>query len=344
MIRTVNVNPDSIVPVITLIGAASVSLNLGDTYIEQGATASDNIDGDITANIIIGGNVIDTNTEGSYLVTYNVSDTAGNNAAQVTRTITVINPNVGPITIHQAYFETGWDNWIDGGSDCARVQSSNSYEGNFSIQIRDNSGVASSMTSPTFNLSSYNEVVFDFYFYSSALQTGEDFWLQYNNGSGFVTIKTWALGTDFNNNAFGNFTVTLNASQYNLSNNARFRLVCDASANNDQIFIDQIVITGIEANNALFKSSIVEKVLDVKDNIIIKNVLTVFPNPVNGDILNIKTSKGEKLSYIIINALGQIVHTGETIKEISVDNLEAGMYFIEVTEGADKMMKRFIKQ
>ena len=50
------------------------------------------------------------------------------------------------------------------------------------------------------------------------------------------------------------------------------------------------------------------------------------------------------MTFRIINSLGQIVNTGKTSKEIIVDKLEAGMYFIEVTNGSDKMMKRFIKE
>ncbi|WP_298500593.1 immunoglobulin-like domain-containing protein, partial [uncultured Algibacter sp.] len=66
-----------------------IDLNVGDTYSEQGATATDDLDGDITANIVIGGDVVDTNTAGTYLITYNVSDAAGNPATQVVRTVNV---------------------------------------------------------------------------------------------------------------------------------------------------------------------------------------------------------------------------------------------------------------
>ncbi len=85
--RTVNVNADS-APVITLIGGASVTLNRGDTYTEQGATATDAEDGDLTANIVITGNV-NTDVVGTYTVRYNVTDSAGNAAAEVTRTVRV---------------------------------------------------------------------------------------------------------------------------------------------------------------------------------------------------------------------------------------------------------------
>ncbi|MCB0469258.1 MAG: DUF5011 domain-containing protein, partial [Flavobacteriaceae bacterium] len=57
-------------------------------YTELGATAVDNVDGDISANIVIGGSV-NTSVVGTYQVTYNVSDTAGNAAVQVIRTVEV---------------------------------------------------------------------------------------------------------------------------------------------------------------------------------------------------------------------------------------------------------------
>ncbi|WP_370003132.1 immunoglobulin-like domain-containing protein [Winogradskyella sp.] len=95
--RTVTVNPDTTIPVITLVGSANINLNVGDTYNEQGATATDNYDGNITSNIIIGGDTVDTNTAGTYIVTYNVSDAAGNAANEVTRTVNVIADTTPPI-------------------------------------------------------------------------------------------------------------------------------------------------------------------------------------------------------------------------------------------------------
>ncbi|MFI1770151.1 immunoglobulin-like domain-containing protein, partial [Thalassobellus citreus] len=72
--RTVNVIPDTTAPVITLTGAASIDINVSDTYSELGATASDNKDGDISANIVIGGDTVNSNVAGTYIITYNVSD------------------------------------------------------------------------------------------------------------------------------------------------------------------------------------------------------------------------------------------------------------------------------
>ena len=85
--RTVQVTADVTVPVITLIGS-NVSLELGSIYTDAGATASDNIDGDISATIVTVSDV-NTGAVGTYTVTYNVSDAAGNAAVEVTRTVTV---------------------------------------------------------------------------------------------------------------------------------------------------------------------------------------------------------------------------------------------------------------
>ncbi len=85
--RTVVV--DGTAPVVTLVGSAVIKHQLGDAFNDPGATAEDTIDGDLTAQVVVGGDAVDPQVEGSYLVTYNVSDAAGNAATEVTRTVVV---------------------------------------------------------------------------------------------------------------------------------------------------------------------------------------------------------------------------------------------------------------
>ncbi len=89
--------PDTTPPVITLKGSTLIELTLNDTYIDQGATATDDIDKDITTNIIKAGDRVDISKTGTYTITYNVSDSSGNPAIEVTRVVTVVAPK---ITIH----------------------------------------------------------------------------------------------------------------------------------------------------------------------------------------------------------------------------------------------------
>ena len=84
--RVVNV-VDSIKPVITLTGDANIVLNVGDTYNEQGATVTDNVDTNL--QVVIGGDSVNTATAGTYVVTYDAIDTAGNSAIEVKRTVVV---------------------------------------------------------------------------------------------------------------------------------------------------------------------------------------------------------------------------------------------------------------
>jgi hypothetical protein len=79
---------DAVAPVITLSGATSVDIPSATAYSDAGAIAVDNIDGDLTARIVVN-NPVNTAVVGSYTVTYNVRDFAGNAATQVTRTVTV---------------------------------------------------------------------------------------------------------------------------------------------------------------------------------------------------------------------------------------------------------------
>ena len=79
---------DQDAPVITLLGTTPVSVTLNAAYSDAGATALDSLDGDITSSIATVNNV-DTTVAGTYTVTYNVTDSAGNAAVEVVRTVNV---------------------------------------------------------------------------------------------------------------------------------------------------------------------------------------------------------------------------------------------------------------
>lgn len=84
---------DAVSPVITLTGDSTVSISVSDTYSDAGATAFDDVDGDITQTILVN-NSVDTTVPGTYFVIYNAQDIAGNQAVEVTRTVVVTAPEV----------------------------------------------------------------------------------------------------------------------------------------------------------------------------------------------------------------------------------------------------------
>ena len=79
---------DTIPPVLTLNGDASISIYQGTTFGNPGAAAVDNVDGDLTNSITVSGSV-DTSTIGTYTINYDISDAAGNAATTVSRTVVV---------------------------------------------------------------------------------------------------------------------------------------------------------------------------------------------------------------------------------------------------------------
>ncbi len=97
--KTIVVNiVDTQNPVITLLGTTPVTVEKGTIYADAGATASDNYDGDITADIEMNSDV-DTDTVGSYIVTYDVMDSSGNEANQISRVVNVVDTTAPVITL-----------------------------------------------------------------------------------------------------------------------------------------------------------------------------------------------------------------------------------------------------
>jgi len=78
---------DKTAPAITLIGADPYTIEIGQTYVDAGATSYDIVDG-YTAVTAAG--TVSTTASGSFTLTYDNTDAAGNAAVQVTRTVNVV--------------------------------------------------------------------------------------------------------------------------------------------------------------------------------------------------------------------------------------------------------------
>ena len=74
-------------PTINIIGEKELNLTVGDKYTEKGATAKDELDGDLTNKIETSGNV-NTSKAGKYEITYKVKNSKGKETT-VKRTINV---------------------------------------------------------------------------------------------------------------------------------------------------------------------------------------------------------------------------------------------------------------
>ncbi|SDS14267.1 Por secretion system C-terminal sorting domain-containing protein [Formosa sp. Hel1_31_208] len=169
-------------------------------------------------------------------------------------------PPCGTNILHSATFESGLDGWTSGGVDAERFNDGTwAYNGNFSLRIRDDdaTGNASSFLSPLFDISSYDKVDFKFFFKPQSMETGEDFFIEYSSdgGTNWTVVGTFLSGVVANKTAdfeatgtaIGySKTVTIFSTDYTFPAglNGRFRVRCDASADDDRVYIDDIRITG----------------------------------------------------------------------------------------------------
>ncbi len=294
----------------------------------------------------------------SYSFYVTAKDAAGNVSA-ASNVLSVTTPSAsGPTVLHEGYFENGWDGWIDGGSDCNRYSGGRSPEGSYSIRIRDNSGTSSSMTSPSFDLSSYNQVDVEFSFYAHSMENGEDFWLRYYDGSSWQTVESYARGTDFQNGQDYTMTVSISSNNYSMVSNAQFRFQCDASGNNDHIYIDAVMITAYNSNQSLqmednmlaasvhmdhtisdFEAANMEeeriesRFNDTKE---VSSALDfmIFPNPATDRIqIQLKGLSWTPEQFQIFTMNGtvipmNIISQDQEVWTVDVSHLESGMYII----------------
>merc|ERR1712054_596296 len=90
------VNVDKTRPVITILEAANandgtwhIEASRDNNYVDAGATCSDMVDGNISQDVEVSGDVVNMAAVGTYKINYNCEDSAGQTAVPATRTVIV---------------------------------------------------------------------------------------------------------------------------------------------------------------------------------------------------------------------------------------------------------------
>ncbi len=193
------------------------------------------------------------------------------------------------------------------------------------------------------------------------MESGEDFWVRYNDGTGWQTVATYVVdGQNIRNNTFYTATVTLNSSNVNLADGAQIRFQNDASVNNDRIYLDLITITGncsslpavggpmftyeeLKTPGILAMTPDANFDLDIQ----VEEGVGMYPNPATSE-LNLDIPEDMNVQSIrIFSVSGQVMRviTPEAGNDvINVSALESGIYFLSIETDEEVVNKKFIKQ
>jgi hypothetical protein len=118
-------NVDHTHPIIQILGSDVMTLEATHqgNYIDDGATCSDQVDGVISQNVEVSGDVVNLSKVGEYTITYNCKDSANNAAPPATRKVIVAQTScpkctlLGDATVlHEASFP-----YADAGATCSDV-------------------------------------------------------------------------------------------------------------------------------------------------------------------------------------------------------------------------------
>lgn len=323
------ISEDVTPPKITLKGYNPALTEIGYPYIDSGAVAIDAVEGDLSANIIINTNV-NVNTVGKYFVKYNVSDSKGNKAQEEIRdvfvtpdktkpVVTLKGANPATVAVHYPYIDAGAnasDN-LDGDVsanmviqnmvDTSRVDtffvSYIAYDknGNFSDPVRRTVYVIDTVA-PVIMLIGPDTLI---------VPLGGPV-----NDPGVVITDNYYTGLK----AVVTDNINLNKDgwywyKYDVS---------DPSGNKAKQVIRHVKVGQPES----------------VDEIKLKNLISIFPNPTSGIIyISFKLSDEKKAGIFIYNSLGELVWVknpeyvyNQTIP-INIGNFAEGIYLIRIQTG-----------
>jgi PKD repeat protein len=265
---------------------------------------------------------------------------------------TQANPN-GTVQLSYSDFESGFGIWTDGGVDCARYTGGTYASGGAAaIDIQDNSAVPSSFyhtNGVDVATPGYVQIDVYFEFIAVSMEANEDFWLQYYNGTTWSTVKTYARATGgFSNGIFYAANFSILESSYTFPTNMKIRFMCDASDNNDDVYIDNVTIsasTTTSPNNYLIplagpQGDLAQEAEELESGV------KVYPNPAHNE-LNISISTGEPSEFYIYDIQGRVVlheQITDGSKTVGLENFSKGVYMVFIiTRDEQSFTRKFVK-
>ena len=246
--------------------------------------------------------------------------------------------------------EVFWSIWNDGGSDCrlAGADAGFATSGTRCVRLRDNSST-SHMVTDNLAFDDFGRVDVTFNFVAASMESGESFHLEYSldGGANFVRAATYVSGVDFANGVTEwGWSEGIVAD---FTDETQFRFRCDASNNQDYIYLDDIYIHGCGgAEDLRFEEELGAPVaLDLA-----KLAGRIYPNPATG-LLQIEWKMegwDGQAELMILDYTGRIAlqsqlpMTQQVPHSYDITGLTRGLYVVQILAGDARWTEQLIIQ
>jgi len=184
-----------------------------------------------------------------------------------------------------------------------------------------------------------------------SMETGEDFWVQYYDGSTWRTVATLVSGTHFSNGPFYNVTVSIPKSSYNYPTNAKLRFMGDASNNSDDVYIDEIQFRGLGSGAASTMAAGVEVSAPGAIEGPAFGLAQNYPNPFEREtVIRFSLPAEEEVNIAVFDVTGRRVATvadgsftaGDHRVRWDARSVSTGIYFYRIRAGENVATRRMM--
>ena len=242
-------------------------------------------------------------------------------------------------------FEFSLDQWEQVGRKCQRTADFSS-SGMYGIKLRDNAQLGSSISTIPLDFSNSRQLNVSFQFMTNGFEDSENFVLEVSidGGKTFSLQENWIKGLDFENGYINEESVNIDLI---FTENTIFRFRCNASSNDDQLFIDEVKISNCPHQGGMAFST--AKNNAVMDIVAVSSrrkagALMLKSNPgrekftIYMDLLQGKSGSVEifnKMGAKLSRSIFKFDHTGELT--FPIDYLENGNYSVCIKSSDDKL-------
>lgn len=165
-------------------------------------------------------------------------------------------------------------------------------------------------------------------------------WIDYNRDGDFTDSgeQVYTRSRTTSSSISGSFTVPSSA----LNGATRMRVSMKYNANSTPC--ETFSYGEVEDYTVVIATSGINQGITGENPSIANNAISIYPNPVKGNTLNVELLKGNGTDYVIYNMVGQVIGKGAFMNTIDVSALQSGVYLIQVNTENNKFVKRFIKE